>query len=44
MGHGTGVQLDSDARNAFSQLVANGYVDAVLAGNALELMTWKVLI
>ena len=32
---GPAFSFDSDARNAFSQLVANGYVDAVLAGNAL---------
>ena len=32
---GPAFAFDYDARNAFAALVANGYVDAVLAGNAL---------
>lgn len=32
---GPAFAFDNDARNAFSKLVANGYVDAILAGNAL---------
>ena len=32
---GPAFAFDHDARNAFSALVANGYADAVLAGNAL---------
>ena len=32
---GPAFAFDNDARNAFSLLVANGYVDCVLAGNAL---------
>jgi len=32
---GPAFAFDHDARNAFSKLIANGYVDAVLAGNAL---------
>lgn len=32
---GPAVAFDSDARAAFSSLVMNGYVDALLAGNAL---------
>lgn len=32
---GPAFAFDYDARNAFSKLVENGYVDAVLAGNAL---------
>lgn len=32
---GPAFSFDADARNAFSQLIANGYVDAVMAGNAL---------
>ncbi len=32
---GPAFSFDHDARNAFSQLIANGYVDAILAGNAL---------
>ena len=32
---GPAFAFDNDARNAFSKLVANGYVNAILAGNAL---------
>ena len=32
---GPAFAFDHDARNAFSSLIANGYVDALLAGNAL---------
>lgn len=32
---GPAVAFDSDARSAFAKLVMNGYVDALLAGNAL---------
>ena len=32
---GPAFSFDSDARNAFSRLVENGYVNALLAGNAL---------
>ncbi|MFW5490341.1 MAG: hypothetical protein ACNI3A_18270 [Desulfovibrio sp.] len=32
---GPAVVFDSDARNAFSNLIANGYVHGLLAGNAL---------
>lgn len=32
---GPACAFDSDARNAFSKMAANGYVDALLAGNAL---------
>jgi len=32
---GPAFAFDSDARNSFSRLVENGYVDAILAGNAL---------
>lgn len=32
---GPAFAFDNDARNAFSKLVANGYVDSILAGNAL---------
>lgn len=32
---GPAFSFDHDARNAFSKLIANGYVDAILAGNAL---------
>lgn len=32
---GPAVVFDHDARQAFSQLIANGYVNALLAGNAL---------
>lgn len=32
---GPACAFDSDSREAFSKLVANGYVDALLAGNAL---------
>jgi hypothetical protein len=32
---GPAVVFDHDAREAFSQLIENGYVDALLAGNAL---------
>lgn len=32
---GPAFAFDNDARNAFSKLIANGYVDCVMAGNAL---------
>ena len=32
---GPAFSFDADARNAFSRLIANGYVDGLMAGNAL---------
>lgn len=38
---GPAFAFDHDARNAFSRLIAGGFVHAVLAGNALATMIWR---